>query len=246
MKVALFITCLTDTFFPRVGEACVRVLRHFGCEVEFPLEQTCCGQPAVNSGLRAEAASLARRMIEVFASYDLVVCPSASCVGTMRHHYVDLLTGDLRAREQAESLLGRTFEISTFLSQRLGVDLPAHLASQSPTTYHWPCHARGLYSPEQLQTWLSNPATTCKPPGRPDLCCGFGGSFAIDYPGISLAMMNDKLSDLSATGAAEVICNEGGCALHLSGGAHRRGLPLRFKHIVELLAESLGLMEPVE
>lgn len=244
MRVALFVTCLTDTFFPRVGEACVCVLRHFGCDVEFPLEQTCCGQPAVNSGLRPEAAILARRMIDVFAPYDLIVCPSASCVATMRHHYLDLLQDAPEARDKAQALLDRTFEITLFLTERLGVDLAALLAAPTPTTYHWPCHARGLYSPAQLQAWLSNPAATCKPPGRPDLCCGFGGSFAIDFPGISLAMMNDKLADLTATGATQIVCNEGGCSLHLSGGAHRRDLPLRFKHIIELLAESLGLMEP--
>lgn len=243
MDVALFVTCLTDTFFPRVGEACVRVLRHYGCRVAFPLEQTCCGQPAVNNGLRAEAAALARRMISVFADHEHIVCPSASCVSTLRHHYEALLADDPSAAQQARDLISRTSEITVFLADRLGVKLAEQLRLIEPTTFHWPCHARGIYTPEQLRNWL--PANNaCQPPARPDLCCGFGGSFAVDFPQISLAMMNDKLADLSATGACTVICNEAGCGLHLCGGAHRRDLPLRFKHVVELLAESLGLMEP--
>jgi L-lactate dehydrogenase complex protein LldE len=163
----------------------------------------------------------------------------------MRHHYLELLKNDEHAHARASALLERTSEIMLFLTERLRVDLTSHLASSAPTTWHWPCHARAIYSPKQLHAWLSGPGAACTPPARPDLCCGFGGSFAIDFPGVSLAMMDDKLADLTATGANQVICNEGGCALHLAGGAHRRGLPLRFKHAIERLAESLGLMEPV-
>lgn len=243
MKVALFVTCLTDTFYPRVGEACVRVLRHFGCDVAFPTEQTCCGQPAINSGFRTEGAVLARRLIEVFEPYEQVVSPSASCISTIRHHYVELLKDDPELAEKAERLAEKTEEIAIFLERRLGVRIAEHLELAEPATFHWPCHARGVYSPMELEQWAGGPETL-RGPQRTDLCCGFGGSFALDFPQISLAMMNDKLSDLTATGARQVICNEGGCALHLSGGAHRRGLPLRFRHVIEVLAESLGLMEP--
>ena len=220
MKVALFITCVTDSFFPRVGEAVVRILRHFGCTVEFPAEQTCCGQPAYNSGFHDEAAAVARRMTRVFAPYDCVVTPSASCAGMVKHHFPDLLCeygGD--ADGAGARLAGKTHEFFAFLTRILMIDVSALLKFAEPITFHYPCHARGIYALEELRGWL-------------------GG-----VPGVDLRV--PKLAEFTATGAKLVICNEGGCALHMSGGVHRKGLPLRFRHLAECLAESLGLMEPV-
>ena len=245
MKVALFVTCLTDTFFPRAGEAVVRLLRHFGCRVEFPPEQTCCGQPAYNSGFHDEAAVLARRMIEVFEPYETVVSPSASCTAMVKHHFPTLLAADAHWRDLAERMAAKTHEFVTFLRDRLDVDVAAHLRFDEPVTFHYPCHARRIYGAEDLQAWLAGAdGIDLRVPRRPDMCCGFGGVFAVDYPEISGAMLNDKLDDLAATGAQLVICNEGGCTMQIAGGARRRGLPLRFKHIAECLAESLGLLEP--
>lgn len=245
MKVALFITCLTDAYYPRVGEAVVRVLRHFGCEVEFPVEQTCCGQPAFNSGFHGEAATIARRMLRVFEPYQTVVTPSASCARMVKHHYAQLLDNDAQERAAAERLAARTHEFTTFLVNQLGVDVGRHLRFAEPITFHYPCHARGIYSLEDLTGWLgAAEAVDLRTPEHADLCCGFGGAFAVEYPEISGAMLGDKLEELAATGASLVICNEGGCALNMAGGAHRRGVPLRFKHLAECLAESLGLMEP--
>jgi len=247
LDVALFATCLTDTFFPRVAEAVVRVLRHFGCRVTFPPEQTCCGQPAYNSGFHREAAALARRLIRVFEPHPTVVCPSASCTAMVRQHYPSLLADDERWAARAAALAAKTFEFATFLRDRLRLDVSAHLRFREPITFHYPCHARDIYSADDLQTCLARiPGVDLRVPARPDLCCGFGGMFAIEYPEVSGAMLRDKLDQLSATGARLVICNEGGCALQIAGGARRRGLPLRFKHIAECLAESLGLMEPSE
>ena len=245
MDVALFVTCLTDTFFPRAGEAVVRVLRHFGCRVEFPSQQTCCGQPAFNSGFRDEAAVLARRMIEVFEPYQTVVSPSASCTGMVKEHFPALLADEPRWREPAARLAARTHEFATFLRDRLEVNIAAHLDFAEPVTFHYPCHARGIYGAADLAGWLADADhIDLRVPQHPDMCCGFGGAFAVDYPQISGAMLNDKLDVLLATGARLVICNEGGCTMQIAGGARRRGLPLRFKHIAECLAESLGLMEP--
>jgi L-lactate dehydrogenase complex protein LldE len=245
VKVALFVTCLTDTYYPRVGEAVVRVLRHFGCDVEFPAGQTCCGQPAFNSGFHDEAAAVARRMLRVFEPHETVVTPSASCAGMVRNHFAGLLAADAQERAAAERLAARTHEFSTFLANELAVDIGSHLAFDEPVTFHYPCHARGVYTLEELAGWLRGaPGVDLRSPERPDLCCGFGGIFSIEFPEISGAMLNDKLEQLGATGAGLVICNEGGCALNISGGAHRQGLRLRFKHLAECLAESLGLMEP--
>jgi L-lactate dehydrogenase complex protein LldE len=245
VDVALFVTCLTDTFFPRVGEAVVRVLRHFGCRVQFPAEQTCCGQPAFNSGFHAEAAALARRMIRVFQPYGLVVTPSASCAAMVKLHYGELFASEPEWRTAAERLSEKTYEFTTFLRQKLGVDIPAHLSFDEPVTFHYPCHAREAYGPDDLHNWLARAGRVqLRPPQHHDLCCGFGGVFAVEYPEISGPMLSDRLEELAASGAQLVICNEGGCTLSLAGGAHRRRLPLRFKHIAECLAESLGLLEP--
>jgi len=238
MDAALFVTCLTDTFYPRVGEAIVHVLRHFGCRVQFPADQTCCGQPAYNSGFHAEAARLVRRMAGVFRDYERIVTPSASCATMVKRHGPELLPDDADVRR----LAGCTWEVCTFLRDELGVDVAAHLHVDEPLTFHYPCHAREIYSLDDLRGWLGN-GNDLRVPARPDLCCGFGGVFAVDYPELSTAMLRDKLAELAATGARLVISNEAACTLQMAGGAHRAGLPLRFKHLVECLAESLGLME---
>lgn len=244
MDVALFVTCLTDTFFPRVGEAVVRLLRHFGCRVHFPPRQTCCGQPAYNSGFHREAAHLVQRMVAVFAGCDRVVTPSASCATMVKQHALELLATDAAAAEGARRLAERTFEFCTFLRDQLRVDIGAHLKFSEPVTFHYPCHARPVYTLSDLQGWLAGGnGREVRTPARPDVCCGFGGVFAVEYPELSAGMLGDKLDELAATGARLVICNEGACALQMAGGAHRRGLPLRFKHLAECLAESLGLME---
>jgi len=249
VEVALFVTCLTDTFFPRVGEAVVRVLRHFGCRVVFPAEQTCCGQPAFNSGFRREAAGLARRFITIFEPYEQIVTPSASCAMQVQRHYAELLAEDGEWAARARRVAERTFEFTQFLRGRLQLDLAELLRFDEAVTYHYPCHARDCYSPGELAAWLAGSCAggdegPLRPPQRADLCCGFGGVFSLDLPQVSAAMMRDKLSDLAASGAELVVSNEGGCTLNLAGGARRQGLKLRFRHIAECLAESLGLMEP--
>lgn len=245
MEVALFVTCLTDTFYPRVGEAVVRVLRHFGCRVHFPADQTCCGQPAYNSGFHAEAATLVRRMTALFATSECVVTPSASCATMVKRHGPELFADDPAAQAAASRLAEKTWEFASFLRDVLHVDIAAHLGFDEPVTFHYPCHARELYRLEDLQGWLGG-GNGCdvRVPKHADVCCGFGGVFAVEFPEVSAAMLGDKLAELSATGAKLVICNEAACALQMMGGARRRGLPLRFKHLAECLAESLGLLEP--
>lgn len=253
MNVALFVTCLTDTFFPRAGEAVVRVLRHYGCQVSFPAAQTCCGQPAYNSGFHNEARRLAAHLVDVFAAHpcDCIVTPSASCAAMVQHHGPELLAGDPHRAAAAQAVAGRTFEFGRFLHERLQVDIAAALQWREPVTFHYPCHARDSYSPAELQAWLTPPLCGSTNSGAPlrlpphvDQCCGFGGLFSVDYPEVSGAMLAEKLDGLAATGARLVVCNEAACALQLAGGAHRRGLPLRFQHLAECLAEALGLMEP--
>lgn len=243
MDISLFITCLTDTFFPRVGIAMARTLRHFGCRVAFPPEQTCCGQPAYNSGFHDEARCVLHRLATVFANGGCIVAPSASCVAMVRQHGPPLYVGRPAECDTVHNLAERTWEFGTFLQRQLGVDVAAHVRLAEPVTFHYPCHARNIYSLPDLRGWLPADADV-RTPARPDLCCGFGGVFAVDYPELSGAMADDKLDELVATGARLVISNEAGCTLQMAGRAHRRGLPLRFKHLAECLAESLGLLEP--
>jgi L-lactate dehydrogenase complex protein LldE len=245
VRVALFVTCLTDAFYPRVGVAVVRVLRHFGCQVEFPAQQTCCGQPAFNSGFHAEAAAAARRMIACFEPYEHVVTPSASCAAMVQRHFPELLAGEATWRTRAESLAARTHEFTVFLRDALRVELASRLRFEADFTYHYPCHARGVIGLDEFRDLLAAAGKErCQAPRPVDLCCGFGGAFGVEFPQISGAMLSDKLASLAATGARTVICNEGGCTLHLSGGARRTGAQLRFVHLAEALAEALGLLAP--
>lgn len=239
MRVALFVTCLADLMKPGVAFAAIRLLEHGGCTVEVPQTQTCCGQPAYNAGFHTEARDVAQHWLRVFAGAEYVVSPSASCVAMVRKHFAELL--DEAQRAEAEQLAARTFEFSTFLTQVLRLDLATLLRFDEPTTFHYPCHARGILSAVELERCLGGAVT---PPARRELCCGFGGTFAVDLPEISGAMARERLADLEATGARQVVCSEGGCTMQLAGTAHRDGRPLRFVHLAELLAASLGLLEP--
>ena len=245
MDVALFVTCLTDTFAPRVGLAVVRVLRHFGCTVHFPTEQTCCGQPAYNNGYHDEAAEMGRRMIDVFDGYEYVVTPSGSCASMVIHHTPDLLADEPAYAERARQLAARTWEFGVFLTKVLEVDLSSiTIAGDRPTTYHYSCHLRGLQSPEDASKLVSSlRGIDFRPLEQLDQCCGFGGAFGAIYPKISNAMATDKLDCIERTGAEVVICNEAGCTMTIEGTARRRGMNVTFKHLAEVVAEGLGLMD---
>lgn len=206
------------------------------------MDQTCCGQPAHNAGFLAEAAAAARRTIAVFAPYERVVTPSASCAAMIQQHFAGLFADDAETRAAAEGLAARTHEFSRFLVDVLGVDLAGVLRASETVTFHYPCHARHTHTPAELAAWLACGPDSVRPPAHVDVCCGFGGTFAVDFADVSGAMLADRLDELVATGARTVICNEGGCTLNLMGGALRRGLPLRFQHLAERLAESLGLL----
>ena len=238
MKVALFVTCLTDQFAPRAAEATVRLLEHLGCEVAFPRAQTCCGQPLYNGGYHDAARALARRMTKVFRGFDHVVTPSGSCAATVRHRYPELV-GDGGA-----AFASRTWELGAFVTEVLGVD-PATLGAtwEGRVAVHGSCHYRDLPQGDTTLRLLSGVAgLDAVPLGPPGQCCGFGGTFAVKYPGISGALLSDKLASLRATEASAVVCNDAGCTLQLAGGCHRAGLEIPFLHAAEVLAEGLGLM----
>ncbi|MDR7416706.1 MAG: (Fe-S)-binding protein [Armatimonadota bacterium] len=234
-RVALFVTCLVDQFFPEVGEATVAVLERVGVEVAFPEAQTCCGQVLLNDGFREEAAALARRFVEIFAPYEAVVAPSGSCVAVVREFYPQLLRGTA-LEGQARQVARRTYELSEFLVRVLGVTrLGARLRGR--VTYHPSCHLlRGLGAAACAEQLVRNvEGLEFVPLREPGACCGFGGVFSVKFGALSEAILLDKLADLEATGAQAVVSTDVGCLMHLRGVLQRRKSPIRTLHLAELL-----------
>jgi L-lactate dehydrogenase complex protein LldE len=229
------ITCLGDALFPDVGVATVRLLRRLGVEVDFPKAQTCCGQPHFNSGYHDDARALARHTIQAFANGQMIVTPSGSCAAMIKLEYTELFHDDLVWHGRAEDLAHRTRELSDFLVNVLGVeDVGARFKGK--VTYHMACHLRGLgllAEPERLLQKVQG--LEYLPLERADECCGFGGSFAVRYPGISGAMVQDKAAFIEKTGADTVVATDAGCLMNIAGCLRRRGSKVRAMHLAEVL-----------
>ncbi|MCS7324283.1 MAG: (Fe-S)-binding protein [Anaerolineae bacterium] len=237
-RVAYFVTCIVDTVFPQIGEAALEILERVGVQAEFPLAQTCCGQPAFNSGFTHEARMVAEHFLEVFAGYDAVVTPSGSCASMVRHYYPELFRGHSK-RALAEQIAQRTFELSEFLVDVLGVtDLGTTLRAPTRAAIHDACHGyRGLGIARQPRALLRNVRnlTLVEMLGH-DQCCGFGGLFAIKMSAISSAMLSDKLANIENTDCDIVITGDASCMMHINGGLSRNGSQRRVVHLAEVLA----------
>jgi len=241
--VALFVTCLTDQFYPQVGVAIAKILEHFGCHVTFPEAQTCCGQPFYNNGFHPESAELAKRMVAIFEPYEYIVTPSGSCCAMVREHFPHLLHDDHAYEHALRHVSSRTYEFVEFLDKVLKADL-SHLKLPTPEkiTYHYTCHLRGIGVKDEGVRLLKQMGNVdFAPLEKTDQCCGFGGTFATKYPAISGAIVEDKINCIRQTGAATTICNDAGCTMNISGMCHRHGVETRVRHIAELLAEALGI-----
>jgi L-lactate dehydrogenase complex protein LldE len=240
--IQLFITCILDLLYPEVGEAVVRVLEKAGVKVEFPPDQTCCGQPAFNAGMRPEAARVARHTIQVFeATSGPVIVPSGSCTAMIRHGYPELFADDPFWLPRAQALAGRTFEFTEFLVDQLGVT-NFNSSFTGKIAYHASCHLSrdlGIKSqPHQLLQGLRG-ATLLELPHAED-CCGFGGVFSVEHPQLSAEMLKRKMDHIEASGAQWVVACDAGCITHINGGLHRCGKTQRAVHIAQLLDGSLG------
>src|SRR5258705_2096173 len=237
-RVALLVTCLVDLFRASVGFAAVKLLEQAGCTVAVPCAQTCCGQPAYNSGDRADAKAIAGHIIAAFAGYDYVVAPSGSCAGMVKLHSPALFADEPATLAQAQELASRTHELVSFLVDIRGMD---RVTARWPrnTTYHDACSGlRELGVKEQPRRLLASVdglALTELPDA--EVCCGFGGTFCIQYPEISDKMVTDKAADIAATGAEAVLAGDLGCLLNIAGKLSRRGSPVEVRHIAEVLAD---------
>lgn len=245
-RVALFVTCLVDFHRPTVGFAAIRLLEQAGCQVEVPQAQTCCGQPAYNSGDRATARDIGRGILDAFSGYDYVVVPSGSCGGMLKHHLPTLFDNDPNLRPRAERLADKTFELVGFLADVLGIER-VEARYQGVVTYHDSCSGlRELGLKEQPRRLLSGVlGLTLKEMADPEVCCGFGGTFCVKYPEISTRMVSDKTKDIAATGADTLLGGDLGCLLNMAGRLSREGSPVRVRHIAEVLAGMTGEVPPI-
>jgi L-lactate dehydrogenase complex protein LldE len=237
-NVHFFGTCLIESFFPQAGVAAIRLMEREGLRVNFPAGQSCCGQPAYNSGYPDEARAVARQQIQAFDDDELlIVVPSGSCAGMMKHHYPVLFEGEpdqARARRFAE----RVVEWSEFMTTRLKIRLEDR-GEPLKVTWHSSCHAlREMRVIEHSKRLLRQLARVeLVELARERECCGFGGTFAIKHPAISGAMVNDKIDDILATGAERVLAGDCGCLLNITGAIAHRGLPIRGQHLAEFIWE---------
>lgn len=241
MKVSLFITCLGDAIYPRVGEAMVRVLAKYGVALDFPRVQTCCGQPAFNSGYWKEARTSALTILDSFEDSDFVISPSGSCTG-MIHHYPKLFEDDPAQRERALKLQAKSYEFTQFLVNVLGVtDVGATFPHK--VTYHPSCHGSRLLGikDEPMALMERVKGLTFVPLPFAEDCCGFGGTFAVKMADISGAMVTEKADHVKETEAEVLVGLDMACLMNIAGNLRYRNEPVRVMHLAELLAEGANL-----
>ena len=244
--VELFVTCVVDHFFPDVGESVFHVLRALGVDVQFNQAQTCCGQPAFNTGYWDEARPIARRLLSQYDGSVPVVVPSGSCTAMIRNYYHELFAGDPVNQRRAERLSQNVFEFSEYLDANFSSDDLSHLfngdSDETTVVFHEACHGKrelGIDSgPKSLLSLL--PGVTRVELEQAEVCCGFGGTFSVKYPAISGAMLREKLDYIEASGADIVTACDSSCLMHIGGGLSKRGSQVRTVHLAELVASRLG------
>jgi L-lactate dehydrogenase complex protein LldE len=235
-RVGLFVTCLVDLIRPSIGFAAAKLLEDAGCTVEVP-RQTCCGQPAFNAGDRATARAIAEQVIDAFAHYDYVVAPSGSCAGMIKVHFPELFHGDPNWLPRADAFAGKTYELTSFLVDVLGVTR-VDAGLEATATYHDSCSGlRELGVRVQPRRLLGTVrGLTLKEMHDADVCCGFGGTFCVKYPDISNAIVGKKAANAAATGASLLLAGDLGCLMNMAGKLQRDGKAVEVRHVAEVLA----------
>ena len=241
----LFVTCIIDQLYPEVGVSVVSVLRRLGVEVDFPFDQTCCGQPLYNAGFTRQARNLAKRVLRSFGNSRYVVVPSGSCAAMMRVFYQDLFRDDPKLRRQALELSTKVFEFSEFLVNVLGVE-DVEATNPGTATYHPSCHLlRELGVREEPLTLLRRVrGLELRDLPQGETCCGFGGAFSVKFPHISEAMLADKVSNTLSTKAGTLVSCDMGCAMHIEGALSRQGSGVKVRHLAQVLDGEGGAPPP--
>jgi L-lactate dehydrogenase complex protein LldE len=238
MKVSLFVTCLVDQLWASVGTSSVEVLRRVGCEVEFDDRQTCCAQPAFNTGYRDEARAVAKRFIQLFeeSNADAIVSPSGSCTA-MVHHYPELFSEDVEWLKRAKAIAERTHELSSFLVRVLKIE-DVGATWEGRVTWHDACHGlRDLNVKREPRSLISNVrGVEFVELDNADSCCGFGGTFSVKYPEISLAILDQKIEAIERAEVNAVVSGDASCLMQIGGRLSRKGSKIRVMHLAELLA----------
>ncbi len=248
MKASLFVTCIVDQFYPHIGESTVALLNRFGVEVDFPKDQACCGQPLFNSGFWNDSIPLAKKFLEEFSDSEYIVLPSGSCSAMVSKFYAEILKNEDDTLKQWEQISPRIYELSDFIVNVLKIeDLNQFISSNSPSevskiAYHPACHAlRELNVLNQPITLLESlPNVELVDFEQDDVCCGFGGTFAVKFPEISGAMLNDKVQALRNSDAHILTSVDSSCLMHIRGGIERSGDKMQVMHFAEILEERLG------
>ena len=236
-RVGLFVTCLVDAMRPEIGFAAIRLLEDAGCDVEVPTQQTCCGQPAYNSGDDANTASVARQVIAAFEPFDYLIVPSGSCAGTIRHGYPALLVSDAEWGPRAARLAEKTYEIMSFLVD-IRDYIPVGLRLEGNAAYHDSCAGlRELGIHDQPRRLLATvDGLEMRPLDGDNVCCGFGGTFCVKYPAISNGIVGEKADAIERSGANMLLAGDLGCLMNMAGKLNRRGSKVRCFHAIEILA----------
>lgn len=236
-QVALFVTCLVDLMRPRIGFAAIRALEAAGCDVIVPQGQTCCGQPALNSGDRDHAAALAKQTIAALEPYAAIIVPSGSCAGTIRCHYPEIFADDAQWLPRAHAVAAKTHEVMAYLDEVLGWK-PDGVSLDATATYHDSCSGlRELGIKAQPRRLLKAvDGLKLAPLAGEETCCGFGGTFCVKYPAISNAIVGEKANAIDATGADLLLAGDLGCLMNMAGKLHRDGSTVRAFHAIELIA----------
>ncbi len=239
--VSLFVTCIVDAVYPQTGVSVVEILDHLGVEVRFPMNQTCCGQPAYNAGFQADARTVARQFLTAFADAEVIVTPSGSCASMVRHYYPDLFKDDPEWYDRATWAADRIWEFTEYLVDGLGItDIGAALPPTKIALHH-ACHGYRLLNLKGQARALAEKVegVTVTELSGASQCCGFGGLFAIKMPEISNAILEEKVDDIGQNDAEVIVTGDAGCLTQINGGLSRSGQTRRVVHIADLLAEGL-------
>ena len=242
-KVSLFATCLIDSFFPDIGVATVKILRHLGVEVEFPKEQTCCGQPAYNGGCREEALLVAEHFLDVFAGSEVIVSPSGSCVSMVKHEYPLLFKGDPKNYQRALDVAGKIWELSAFIVDGLGIEeMGGKLSEHCHFAFHDSCHGlRHLNLGPQARKLIGGIQNVeISELTDSDSCCGFGGLFSVKMSDVSGAMLQKKIDNIIDCKANTILLGDASCMMHIQGGLDKQGYTKKVKHFASVLAEAIS------